>query len=137
MTTWITDSGSVTFDATPLADQSVLTFGDEKAGFQITVAQDAISGAFSAWLEMQHKQLARALPGYSLVKKTEDMVAGRKAIHLEHKARSPSGQPMRQRQCYVDGGGRVIIVTLSHLDKDNSAADAAFQQLLRTLEVRP
>jgi hypothetical protein len=121
-----------------LVDQTVVTFVDDAAtpSFQVTVTVDGRgSQAFEAYVEAQLADLARAVPGYSSTARTEDKTgAGRPAIVVEHTARSPEGQAMRQRQAYVDlAGERVAIVTVTHADKDTPRAKVAFASILSSL----
>jgi hypothetical protein len=122
-----------------VVDQSVLTFVDDPTSpsFQLTMTTDRRGAqAFSPWVEAQLKELARALPGYAATRHEQRNVHGNPALFVEHRARSPQGQPMRQRQAYVDLAAldRVAILTLTHADKDTPKATAVFDTVLASLQ---
>jgi hypothetical protein len=119
-----------------LVDQTVVTFVDDPAqpSFQLTLTADTRGKtAFGPYVDQQLTELARALPGYTSTSRKEQSVGGKPGVVVEHKARSPQGQQMRQRQAYVDLGARVAIVTLTSADKPTPKADAAFDSILSTL----
>lgn len=119
-----------------LVDQTIVTLADDPASptFTLTLSSDDKSGqSFAHYVEAQIQDLARSLPGYKSVARKDERVNDRAAVLIEHRASSPQRQPMRQRQAYVDAGAVVAILTLTAADKPNPKADAAFDQVLRTL----
>jgi hypothetical protein len=127
---------SLTFDPPAgLVDQTVVSFVDNAAEptFTVTISQDARgSTAFAAYVDAQLADLPRALPGFAAVGTKKQQ--GNAVVVVEHKAQSPGGQPMRQKQAYVDGkDGNVAILTVTCADKPHAKADAAFDQMLKSL----
>ncbi len=119
-----------------LVDQTVVTLVDnpEAPTFTITLANDPRGQtAFGPYVEAQLQDLARSLPGYAAGGRKEERVNDRAAVIVDHKARSPQGETMRQRQAYVDAGASVAIVTVTCTDKPHAKADQAFEQILRSL----
>jgi len=122
-----------------VVDQTVVTFVDDPSqpSFQLTVTADGRGEqAFTGFVNSQLQDLAKALPGYQSHGRVDKSIAGKSAVLVEHRARSPQGQQMRQRQAYVDVGERVAIITLTHADTKQAGAqkaDAAFDQLLASL----
>ena len=119
-----------------LIDQTIVTLVDDADAptFTVTLATDkrTPSLAFGAYVEAQLVDLARSLPGYSSLTRTES--PGR--VVVEHRARSPQGQGMRQKQAYVDlplPAGSAAILTVTCVDKAHKKADEAFDNILRTL----
>src|SRR5690349_2816010 len=107
---------SLTFERPDgLVDQTVVSFVDnpEQPTFTVTMSSDARGAqAFPAYVDGQLAELARSLPGYTSSARMDESVNGKSAVVVEHKARSPQGQGMRQRQAYVDLGAQVAILAV-------------------------
>ena len=103
-----------------VVDQTVLSFVDnpEAPSFTVTVSKDFRGDApFAVYVKGQVDDLVRALPGYASTSQEDHTVNGRAAIVVEHKARSPQGTTMRQRQAWVDLEGGVAILAVTWPDK--------------------
>ena len=128
---------SVAFDLpNGLVDQTIVTLVDhpDQPTFTVTVATDARGGqAFAAYVDGQLQDLARTLPGYAQSSRADRQVGQRAAVVVEHKAKSPQGAAMRQRQAYVDAAHGVVIVTVTCADRADARADEAFDQILKTM----
>ena len=125
-----------------MVDQTVVTFVDNpgQPGFQLTVTADGRGAqAFDAFVDAQLVELARSLPGYASVSRSDQTVNGRAAVVVEHRARAPQGPTLRQRQAYLDRGALVATVTLTVADRAGPAelgrrADDAFASLLASID---
>ena len=119
-----------------VVDQTVLSFVDnpEAPTFTVTVSKDIRGDApFAAYVKAQLDDLVRALPGYASTSQEEQSVNGRAALVVEHKARSPQGTTMRQRQAWVDLEGGVAILAVTWPDKPNPKARDAFDSILKSM----
>lgn len=119
-----------------VVDQTVLSFVDnpDAPTFTVTVSKDARGdAAFPAYVKGQLDDLVRALPGYASSSQEDQSVNGHAAVVVEHKARSPQGTTMRQRQAYVDLGAWVAILAVTWPDKPNPKAREAFDSILKSL----
>ena len=114
-----------------VVDQTLVTLVDdpEQPTFTINIANDKKNVELKAYVDAQLDDLAHSLPGYASSSRVDDS----KRVVVEHRARSPQGLAMKQRQAYVDAGTTVAIVTLTSVDKPNTVADAAFDSLVRSL----
>ncbi|HEY4222567.1 MAG TPA: DcrB-related protein [Myxococcota bacterium] len=115
-----------------LVDQTAVTLVDDPArpSYSLTIAVDKKGAApFARWVEAQLADLARAVPGYASLSRSDSEAQ----VTVAHRVRGPQGQPMRQRQAYVDVGDAFAIVTLTCADAPNDKADDAFAQIARSL----
>jgi hypothetical protein len=128
---------SLQLDVPPgVVDQTIVTFVEsaDPPSFTVTISRDQRGGqAFAGYVEGQLVDLAKSLPGYASSAREDQQVNGRPAVVVEHKARSPQGQSMRQRQAYVDLESGVAIVAVTWPDKSNPKAREAFDHIYKSL----
>ena len=126
-----------------LVDQSMVVLVDEDS-LALTVAREErafASGASSgvanlkAYVDEAIKELQGSVTGYTLEKREDRTVNGKNAIVLVQTAMTPEGQPVAQRQAYLDLAGDVVVVTATAPKKDASKATAAFDKMLASLKV--
>jgi hypothetical protein len=119
-----------------LVDQTVVSFVDNPAApnFTVTLSKDTRGGtAFGAYVKSQLGELMGSLSGYVAIGETEQVVGGRPAVVVEHRARTPQGITVRQRQAYVDMADAVVILAVTWPDKPNARATEAFDTLLNSI----
>lgn len=122
-----------------LIDQSMVVLVNEES-LAITVAREARafeSGTanLKAYVDEAIKELQGSVSGYGLEKREDRTVGGKPAIVLTHSALTPEGQPVSQRQAYVDVKPDVVVITATAPKKDAAKGAEAFDKLLTSLKI--
>ena len=121
-----------------LHDQTVLVLVDKKdgpVGHSVTLTIDELQGQeLDGYVTEQVRELSTTLQGYQLKKKDEKKIAGLKGYVLEQTATSPEGQPVVQKQAYLQDGKQVLVVTATAGDAAKKACEASFDAVLSSLK---
>lgn len=121
-----------------LHDQTVLVLVDKKdgpVGHSVTLTIDDLQGQdLDGYVTEQVRELSATLQGYQLKKKEETKIGGAKAVVLDQTATSPEGQPVVQKQAYLQDGKQVLVVTATAGDAGKKACDASFDAVVSSLK---
>lgn len=117
-----------------LVDQSMVVLVDEES-LALTVAREPRGPSLSSYVDDAVTELIGSVGGFNLEKREERTVAGRPAIVLSQTAVTPEGQPVAQRQAYLEVGGDVVVVTATSPKGQAARASNVFDSLLSSLQV--
>lgn len=117
-----------------LVDQSMIVLVDgERAA--LTVAREPLDGTLGAYVDAVVDELTTSMAGYHLDARGARTIAARAALVLEHRATPPGGQPVQQRQAYVEVGATVVIVTVTSPPHADEHGRALFERVLTSLAI--
>ena len=117
----------VSFSLPPsMIDQTVLTFVDKAQAVSVTMSQEPLAGGRPALLRYVSEQLAdiaRAVPGYTVISQGERSTGALPGIHVQASV-TGAGKKRWQHQLYFleDKRARVLIATVTAIDGNASKA---------------
>lgn len=117
-----------------LVDQSMVVLVDEDS-LAVTVAREARGGSLKAYVDDAVNELMGSVSGFALEHREERTVAGQPAVVLQQSAVTPEGQPVAQRQAYLEVGAEVVVVTATCPAPQAGRAAAVFDGLLASLQL--
>lgn len=117
-----------------LVDQSMVVLVDEDS-LALTVAREGRRTSLEAYVDEAIAELTGSVAGFALEDREARTVGKRPAVLLRQSAMTPEGQPVAQRQAYVEVGSDVVVVTATAPTAHAARASAAFDTLLSSLQV--
>jgi hypothetical protein len=118
-----------------LVDQSMVVLVDEDS-LALTIAREPRGGgALVSYVDDAVTELMGSVTGFALERREERTVGGHAAIVLQQTATTPEGQPVAQRQAYLEIGPDVVVVTATSPRDRAGRAVAVFDALLASLRV--
>jgi hypothetical protein len=118
-------------------DHTVAVWSTEDGSISVTVGFDVLRGPLATYAATTTTEVALQLGARPQAAPEPTFVAGQQALHTTLRGKLEDGRGAWQRQVFVDGGTRVMIVTATGEETQRDDVERALQQTLTQLQLTP